>query len=269
MADEIIIPGGVLAGVHGARMLSNAERRHLWGKRIARVAQRQRAARQLIPLCEIADWCARSATGASAAAEEQARALAYERLDKSARDGEFERGGRAIPQSEIRYLDPEMFRLAPGVPRLDPGMLRLRIGREQLDHVESIRELAAYCWLPREVARQWLAAHGYPWPAHFDPVAQTSPTVGPAAVAIRTAPPSIRTNKGGPELRAAIEAALKTLGRPGREAPWGRFCDYVRSECHVAAKARGYGDKSIQRIMRAIAAEQDKSDIADMSDMSF
>ena len=151
MAAEIITPGRERPASRHAR----------WRERIAKFAERQRTERQWISLSEIADWCASSVTGASAAAEEQARAVAYERLDKSARDGEFECGGRATPQSEIRFLDPEMFRLAP-------GMLRLRIGCDQLDHVESIRQLAAYCWLPREVARQWLAAHGYPWPAHFD-----------------------------------------------------------------------------------------------------
>jgi hypothetical protein len=55
---------------------------------------------------------------------------------------------------------------------------------------------------------------------------------------------------------------------PGKEVPWGRFCDDVRKECKVAATTRGYGDRSIARTVRRIAAERDKSDIADMSDIS-
>jgi hypothetical protein len=186
----------------GARMLSDVERRRVWRKRIAGLVQRQRAARQLIPISEIADWCARSVTGASADAEEQARELAYQRLDQSARRGEFERGGGAIPQSEIRYLDPEMFRLAP-------GMLRLRIGREQLGQDGIIRDLAGFCWLPRDLARQWLAANGYPWPTHFDPLAGA---IGEAAEQGSSSPRTpVRTN----------QTAIETLGGPAKAATGG------------------------------------------------
>jgi predicted transcriptional regulator len=154
-------------------MLSKKERYDRRRQWIANFAKRQRVARQWISLPEIADWCARSVTGASVDAEEQARTLAYQRLDQSSRDGEFERagrrGGRVTTLSEIRYLDPEL--------------LRCRLEREQLAHIEgSIRCLAEYCWLPRELVRQWLAARGYSWPAHFDPVAATVSAAGAADI---------------------------------------------------------------------------------------
>ncbi len=34
--------------------------------------------------------------------------------------------------------------------------------------------MSARCWLPHHLARQWLAAHNYSWPAHFDPLKPVS-----------------------------------------------------------------------------------------------
>lgn len=53
-------------------------------------------------------------------------------------------------------------------------------------------------------------------------------------------------------LRAAIETVLTTLGTPGKQVPWQRFCDVVRSECGVAAATRGYGDRSIARAVKEV-----------------
>jgi len=61
-------------------------------------------------------------------------------------------------------------------------------------------------------------------------------------------------------LRAAIQGALKTLGSPGKNVRWEPFCDRVRAECLATAQTRGYGDKSIQRIVKTIAAGADKPD---------
>ena len=216
------------------------KRRH-W-QRIVRFAERQRAARQWIPLSEIAEWCARSVTGANAAAEQDARDLAYKRLDQAARQGEFEqnifRAGRIVKVSELRYLDPE-------VPCT-------RIAREQLAYIKDIGHVAAYCWLPRKAAWQWLAAHGYRWPAHFDPSSAGRKHARP----------------GPPELCPAIQAAIKQHGYPGKSVQWARFCDHVRALCNVSANTRGYSDKSITRAVRRLMAGQDKTDIADRSDMS-
>jgi len=168
-------------------------------------------------------------TGASAAAEEQARELVYQRLDQSARDGEFERdifrGGRAVRVSELRYLDPE-------VPRC-------RIGREQLGYVESISGVAQFCWLPRELARQWLASNGYPWPTHFDPVAQISPTVRPAPVGIRPASRGIiRTNKAEAAEEACREWIAGLTERPAnKDAAFAEAQDAVKQTGPLSRKA--------------------------------
>jgi hypothetical protein len=66
-------------------------------------------------------------------------------------------------------------------------------------------------------------------------------------------------------LRAAVEKVRAELGEPGksRKAPWARFCDRVRTDCGISESPppRGFGDKSIQRAVKVIRGEQDKSDI--------
>jgi hypothetical protein len=155
------------------REYQRGARRRQW---IEHFRERQRIVREWIPICEIADWSAYSATGINVDAEKEARTLAYERLDQTARDGEFER---------ILYLHPRMRR---------NGKNRRWVTREQLRYLQSIRDIAAYCWLPRKLARQWLAAHGYAWPARFDPAPPTSSAVGPIDGGTeRTS--GVRTNK--------------------------------------------------------------------------
>jgi len=95
---------------------------------------------------EIAEWCARCATGANAPAEEQARKLAYERLSRSMHNGDFD--------GQILYHHPRH-----GTARLTRDSYVLN---------GDIRGIAAFCWMPRDLARRWLEAHSYPWPAHFD-----------------------------------------------------------------------------------------------------
>ncbi len=81
-----------------------------WRRRelsIERFTESQRTVRKWIALSEIADWCARSATGASAEEEAEARTFAFKRLDLSIRNGEFQRKDRcrgpamAIPGPHI------------------------------------------------------------------------------------------------------------------------------------------------------------------------
>jgi hypothetical protein len=61
-----------------------------------------------------------------------------------------------------------------------------------------------------------------------------------------------------PALRSSIQTVIKQRGYPGKSVQWARFCDFVRTQCGVTVKTRGYGDKSIERAVRAVAAEQDK-----------
>jgi hypothetical protein len=66
-------------------------------------------------------------------------------------------------------------------------------------------------------------------------------------------------------LRAAIKKVRTELGEPGKspKAPWKRFCDQVRTERGISESPppRGFGDKSIQRTVKAVRGEQDKPDI--------
>jgi hypothetical protein len=55
-------------------------------------------------------------------------------------------------------------------------------------------------------------------------------------------------------LRKAVHDTVAELGTPGKHVPWKRFCDSVRKRCGVSTEVRGYGDKTIIRIVRAIVA---------------
>jgi hypothetical protein len=59
-------------------------------------------------------------------------------------------------------------------------------------------------------------------------------------------------------LRAAVQSALQTFGTPGRTVQWKPFCDRIRAECQVTAQTRGYGDRSIQRVVKATSPKTDK-----------
>ncbi len=145
-----------------------ARRRREWRRQwIAKFTERQRTARRWIALVDLFDWCAQSTTTASLDAEAKAREVAYRRLADSLRRGEFERNSR----SKVLYLDTFV--------TSDGGSPRCRLTREQF---EFVFEAAARppmssppvtvlncCWLPRELARHWLASHGYRWAPHFEP----------------------------------------------------------------------------------------------------
>ena len=58
-------------------------------------------------------------------------------------------------------------------------------------------------------------------------------------------------------LVAAIKARLTAGHRPGVSEQWERFCDEVRKSCGVKETDRGYGDRTIERRVRALS-KQDK-----------
>ena len=115
----------------------------------------QRISREWIPVDEIIEWCVASQTRAGPAEAESARSLAFDRLDQSVRAGDFEIEG----QTQIKWLHPRY-----------PDHQWLT--REQLSVFGTILDQASRCWLPRKLARQWLAAHGDQWPAHFLPASE-------------------------------------------------------------------------------------------------
>jgi hypothetical protein len=56
---------------------------------------------------------------------------------------------------------------------------------------------------------------------------------------------------GTAALQDAVRDTLAELGTPGMHVPWKQFCDRVRARCGVGtAQVRGYGDKTITRIVR-------------------
>ncbi|HZK90157.1 MAG TPA: hypothetical protein VFC56_08445 [Stellaceae bacterium] len=60
---------------------------------------------------------------------------------------------------------------------------------------------------------------------------------------------------GTAALRDAVRDTLEELKTPGKHVPWQQFCDRVRARCNVSTpQVRGYGDKTITRIVRAIEA---------------
>jgi hypothetical protein len=92
--------------------------------------------------------------------------------------------------------------------------------------------------------------------------------VSPNAVSPKGEEPPNDRPTVNPTLRVAIEDALKTYGTPGKTVPWKTLYAGVRLICEVGPNVRGYGDKSIERAVKAIYAEQDKNDKSDMSEMS-
>jgi hypothetical protein len=57
-----------------------------------------------------------------------------------------------------------------------------------------------------------------------------------------------------PPLMAAVEKGLKAGHQPARggNVQWERFCDDVRKDCGKNRADRGYGDRTIKRIVDAL-----------------
>jgi hypothetical protein len=187
-------------------------------REISHFRTQQRISREWIPVDKIIEWCVASQPGAGTAQAEQARILAFDRLDQSARAGEFEVGGK----SQIKWLHPRFVETE-------------WLTRDALSVFGTIRDQASYCWLPRELARQWLAAHGYPWPAHFDPAPPTSTTASAIAVLPTTdsdssePPAGIRTNKA-----AAAEQACRQWIAGLKERPANTDEAFAQARAAVA-----------------------------------
>jgi hypothetical protein len=57
-----------------------------------------------------------------------------------------------------------------------------------------------------------------------------------------------------PELVTVVEKRLNAGHRPGKggNEQWERFCDQVRKDCGKKATDRGYGDRTIKRIVKLL-----------------
>lgn len=222
-------------------------RREKWRRQwIAEFAERQRATRRWIAITDLVGWCAHSTTTASLEAEAQAREVAYRRLINSLLKGEFERDDR----SRILYLDTLVMS--------DGASPRCRLTREQFEIAfDATAALPApslpitvlnCCWLPANLAQQWLEAHGYRLPPYLE--------------RSRGAGEGIENRDEWkwhptPELRSAIRKAISALGRPPGNPRWEVFCDRVRLE-GKACGMRPYTDRHIKRAFTAIEAEGGK-----------
>jgi hypothetical protein len=159
--------------------------------RIARFASYQRNVRRnWICLADLANWCAMTAPVRTPQAQEDVRAVASQRLVDSAKSGEFDRAGR----SKVLHLDPDVHVDRDTEGGLCVGFPRLRLTRDCVEQAASAAAqfdarfgllasplpLLQSWWIPRDLARQWLAARGYPWPAHFDPTPPSAPVASPS-----------------------------------------------------------------------------------------
>jgi hypothetical protein len=168
-------------------------KRKAWRQRwIENFAERQRLTRRWISFVGLADWCASITPAVSVNDEGNARTLVYGRLLRSLLNGEFDRRGKSM----VLWLDPAVIteRHHEGL-RFSPP--RLRLTREQLDFVISPADSSPplftlrCCWLPRDMARQWLKARGYPWPAFWEE-ARVLAEPGPTGATHSNSPPSLR-----------------------------------------------------------------------------
>jgi hypothetical protein len=134
---------------------------------IKRFAEHQRRLREWISVPDLTDWCGQSTTTAVVAEQAKSRDLALELFADSILKAEFEREGR----SKILFLSSRV---------TGRGSIPCRLKRESFERQWRYAakmtpapplplEVLACCWLPRELARQWIESHGYRWPPHLDP----------------------------------------------------------------------------------------------------
>ena len=185
-------------------------RRRAW---INRFIERQRRLRQWISFLDLADWCAQSTTTASLAAQAEARILSLELLAGSILKAEFERGGR----SKILFLHSRVTGLG-GIPcRLEKEgfATQFRYAAAMTPASPLPLEMLARCWLPRELARQWMEVHGYHRPLHLDPERAS------AAFSEETRPPPPLTGPGPAIIDSARAGGRKPVKRrPSRQKPF-------------------------------------------------
>ena len=178
--------------------------------------------------------------------------------------GEFGHGAG----SRVLYFHPDPGALEERL-RLAPAGLRTWLDFYGADDPLITTEILSRCWLPHDLCRQWFERQGLVWPSAFDPadLPRAKPVTRHPIPPKEERPGDLRPAVN-PTLRAAIQNAENSHGTPGKSVAWKTFCDIVRSICRVQPNTRGYGDKSIERAVRAIKAEQDKHDKSDMSQKS-
>jgi hypothetical protein len=223
------------------------KRRRQW---INRFRERQRVERKWIEFREIATWCAQSSTAVSAKDEQQAFDLSCQRFAEAVLQGEFEADAR----SRVLYLDPKSF----STLTRDALAIACRATTQFDQHFQLTRSGEAFllpinvlthCWVPADMARDWLQVRGYRLPPYLE-----RPQAASEVVENRDASKWSPT----PELRLAIRKAISALGRPPGNPRWEVFCNRVRLE-GKATGMRPYTDRHIRRAFKAIEADWTKT----------
>jgi hypothetical protein len=89
-----------------------------------------------------------------------------------------------------------------------------------------------------------------------DRVVQVTPTLPDGPPVVSREEPAAKVEPPPQKQSSTLELAIRARLIPGgRTLPWARFCDEVRGDCNVAKDARGYSDRTIQRIVKEIRAK--------------
>lgn len=133
------------------------------------------------------------------------------------------------------------------------------------DKPGQVRGTSSYNLLKGSVNRRRFRAQ---WPelvAHNETPSAKSSAAANQASEVTGAHSAVKAERPSAALRKQkIAAVVKQLAPTGRRGPWARFCDDVRKVCGVPPDARGYNDKTIERVAKSVW--QDKMDKTDKQD---
>jgi len=215
-------------------------RRRAW---IKRFADRQRYLRQWILVPDLTNWCAQSTTTTGGAEQERARNLALELLADSILKAQFEREGR----SKVLFLSSRVTGLGSV-----PCRLQREAFEEQYRNAGAMTpatplplEVLARCWLPRGLARQWIKAHGYRWPKHFEPSATPA---APSARRENRQPVVRRPSRQRPFWSDARKITFDWLGEYGYPRPSDG--GQANLERHIAGWLADHGHTASESTIR-------------------
>jgi hypothetical protein len=222
---------------------------------IAKFAEKQRKFRKWICFAEIADWAAREVN--SIKPSEELRARAYMELRASLVAGDFDLADR----TNVLFLSPDI----PG-RRMTLEFFD-RAARSFDDRI-VVDGYLKYCWIPRELCHQWFNHHRLSCPIHFEPpgereVLSAEPEQSAQQAVLSGDQAARKTNK---VLMAAIESRLDSGKRPALTETWKHFCSEIRDatggwkDKAYDKSTWGFGDKTIQGIVREIQARRNEQD---------
>jgi hypothetical protein len=196
---------------------------------------RQRIAREWINFAEIADWCAREP--GSIVPDETRRAATYSRLRTSIMSGEFQQGDRA----RTLFLSPDT-----SMAKLTAE--RLKVIMRLFDDAVIVSAYLPYCWVPRELCRQWFKRQRLAWPDHFYPDSGKQNTGG--LVDSLGTPFSSSSRRGPKSVQHPMREALSRLIADGREFRTQKeayLAVLMACQVSVSKPPRGWSDQTFRR----------------------